>query len=66
MTMTINSDVENAVAQFGGADDPVTQGIAAKTANDIHWYLFDEDADKEFEIRVLCENYKNVFLFERV
>ena len=53
-------DNKIAVAQFGGTEDPDLKGMA-QTAN-VHWYLFEEDADKVFEINQLKEHYDFVFI----
>lgn len=62
MMMTINSDTKIAVAQFGNPDDEDIKEMAqAASEKGIHWYYFDETADKEFELQQLCEHYDIVF-----
>ena len=59
MTMITSLDTKIAIAQFGNPDDE----DMAQAANEkgIHWYYFDETADKEFELQQLCEHYDIVF-----
>lgn len=62
MTMTINTDIKIAIAQFGNPDDEVIKEMAeAMTEKGIHWYYFDETADEEFELNELCAHYPVVF-----
>ena len=59
----INSNVEFAVAQFGRTDDPDLVDLAREIGKlGVHWYIFDGAADKDFELRHLCNLYKFVFL----
>ncbi len=58
--------IKVAVAQFDGANaTEVFENIVLK---DVDWYLFDETADKEFELSQLCKNYDKVFVgkFEEI
>lgn len=59
MTM-INLDNKVAVAQFGDLEDP-TIGEIAKDSG-VHWYYFDQTADKDFELEQLYEHYDIVFI----
>lgn len=62
MMTTINSDTKIAVAQFGNPDDEELIIMAKEFSEQgIHWYYFDETADKEFELAQLCEHYDMVF-----
>lgn len=49
-----------AVVQFGGTEDPDLKELAQ--AANIHWYVFDEDADKAFEINHLKDHYAFIFV----
>ena len=49
-----------AVVQFGGTEDPDLKRMA-ETAY-VHWYVFEEDADKVFEINHLKQHYDFVFI----
>ena len=62
MTMMISSDTKIAVAQFGNPEDATLKEMAqAASEKGMHWYYFDETADKEFELQQLCEYYNIVF-----
>ena len=62
MTMMISSDTKIAVAQFGNPDDAQLKEMAqAASEKGMHWYYFDETADKNFELQQLCEHYDIVF-----
>lgn len=62
MMMTTNLDTKIAIAQFGNLDDEDIKEMAqAVSEKGIHWYYFDETADKDFELRQLCEHYDIVF-----
>ena len=49
-----------AVIQFGGTEDPDLKDMAQ--AAHVHWYLFEEDVDKIFEINHLKQHYDFVFI----
>lgn len=58
--------VKVAVAQFGGANAAeIFERIIIK---DVDWYLFDETADREFEIKELKQHYDKVYVgkFEEI
>lgn len=59
MTMITSSDTKIAIAQFGNPDDEDMAKAASEKG--MHWYYFDETADKEFELQQLCEHYDIVF-----
>lgn len=60
--MMTNSDTKIAIAQFGNPDDEDIKEMAqAASEKGIHWYYFDETADKNFELQQLCEHYNIVF-----
>ena len=62
MTMMINSDTKIAIAQFGNPDDAQLKEMAqAASEKGMHWYYFDETADRDFELQQLCEHYDIVF-----
>ena len=63
MTMMMtNLDTKIAIAQFGNPDDEDIKEMAqAASEKGIHWYYFDETADKNFELQQLCEHYDIVF-----
>ena len=62
ITMIISSDTKIAIAQFGNPDDEDIKKMAqAASEKGIHWYYFDETADKEFELQQLCKHYDIVF-----
>ena len=62
MTMMINSDTKIAVAQFGNPDDATLKEMAqAASEKGMHWYYFDETADREFEIADLKSHYDIVY-----
>ena len=63
MTMMMtNLDTKIAIAQFGNPDDEDIKEMAQATSEKgIHWYYFDETADKNFELQQLCEHYDIVF-----
>ena len=62
MTMITSSDTKIAIAQFGNPDDEdIKEMSQAASEKGIHWYYFDETADKEFELQQLCEHYDIVF-----
>lgn len=63
MTMMMtNLDTKIAIAQFGNPDDEDIKEMAqAASEKRIHWYYFDETADKNFELQQLCEHYDIVF-----
>ena len=61
-TMMTNMDTKIAIAQFGNPDDKDIIEIAqAASKKGMHWYYFDETADKDFESQQLCEHYDIVF-----
>ena len=62
MTTITSLDTKIAIAQFGSPDDEDIKEMA-KVASEkgIHWYYFNETADKNFELRQLCEHYNMVF-----
>jgi hypothetical protein len=63
--MTKTNLVKRAVAQFDRLDDPGLKRIASElTAQGVHWYIFDETADKEFEIAQLKEHYDYVGILD--
>lgn len=45
-----------AVVEFGSGEAESTVIV-----KDVDWYIFDETADKDFEIKLLCENYDRVY-----
>lgn len=51
--------IDIAIAQFGEID-----GIKPENAIEkgIHWYYFDETADRDFELRQLREHYRIVYV----
>ena len=52
-----------AITQFDNLEDKELQEIAQQaTEQGYHWYVFDKTADKEFELRQLCEHYDVVLL----
>lgn len=60
--MKTNMDINVAVAQFNDANSSVIESaITALGKIGGHWYIFDETADKEFELKLLCDNYDLVF-----
>ena len=62
MTMITSLDTKIAIAQFGNPDDEnIKEMSQAASEKGIHWYYFDETADKEFELQQLCEHQKIVF-----
>ena len=62
MTMMTSLDIKIAIAQFGNPDDEDIKEMAqAVSEKGIHWYYFDETADKHFELQELCEHYDIVF-----
>lgn len=61
-TMMTSLDTKIAIAQFGNLDDEDIKEMAqAASEKEIHWYYFDETADKNFELQQLCEHYDIVF-----
>ena len=61
-TMMTSLDTKIAIAQFGNPDDTELKQMAqAISEKGIHWYYFDETADKDFELEQLCEHYNIVF-----
>jgi hypothetical protein len=63
MMMTkINQDIKIAVAQFGDTLSPELETVIAGIGrNNLHWYYFDETADKEFELGQLKDFYDEVY-----
>ena len=62
MTTIISLDTKIAIAQFGNPDDEdIKEMSQAASEKRIHWYYFDETADKDFELQQLCEHYNIVF-----
>ena len=60
--MIISMDTKIAIAQFGNLDDEdIIEMAQAASEKGIHWYYFDETADKNFELQQLCEHYDIVF-----
>ena len=58
MTMITSSDTKIAIAQFGNLDDEDIKEMAQTASKKgIHWYYFDEMADKNFELQQLCKHY---------
>lgn len=56
--MIISMDTKIAIAQFGNLDDEdIIEMAQAASEKGIHWYYFDETADKDFELQQLCEYY---------
>ena len=52
MTMMTSLDIKIAIAQFGNPDDEDIKEMAqAVSEKGIHWYYFDETADKHFELQ---------------
>lgn len=61
----MKQSIKFAVAQFGAAEDPELMILASEIGKkDVDWYLFDETADKEFELRQLKEHYDFVYWCE--
>lgn len=59
---TTNMDFNIAVAQFNDANSPAIESVIAALGKiGGCWYIFDETADKEFELKLLCDNYDLVF-----
>lgn len=53
--------IKIAVAQFDRLEDPGLKRLASElTAQGVHWYIFDETADREFEIEQLKQHYDRV------
>ena len=62
MTMITSLDTKIAIAQFGNPDDKdIKEMSQAASEKGIHWYYFNETADKDFELQQLCEHYNIVF-----
>ena len=60
--MIISMDTKIAIAQFGNLDDEdIIEMAQAASEKGIHWYYFDETADRDFELQQLCEHYDIVF-----
>ena len=60
--MIISMDTKIAIAQFGNLDDEnIIEMAQAASKKGIHWYYFDETADRDFELQQLCEHYDIVF-----
>ena len=59
--MKLNLGINFAVVQFG--DDKVLNPQILSLIQMVggHWYYFDEDADKEFEIEALRPHYDVIF-----
>lgn len=56
--MIISMDTKIAIAQFGNLDDEdIIEMAQAASEKGIHWYYFDETADRDFESQQLCEHY---------
>ena len=55
-------DTKIAIAQFGNPDDEELKEMAQiASEKGMHWYYFDETADRKFELQQLCEHYDIVF-----
>lgn len=62
MTMITSLDTKIAIAQFGNPDDEdIKEMSQAASEKGIHWYYFNETADRDFELQQLCEHYNIVF-----
>lgn len=60
--MIISMDTKIAIAQFGNLDgEDIIEMAQAASEKGIHWYYFDETADRDFELQQLCEHYDIVF-----
>lgn len=65
--MKQNSNIKFAVAQFDNLEDGELKELAKKLSqNNVHWYLFDQTADREFELRQLNEHYDVVYLCKNI
>lgn len=60
MTLT-NSDTKIAIVQFGNLEDKEIKQIAKELKGQVDWYIFEEDADYNFEIKNLYEDYDAIF-----
>ncbi len=62
MTMKINLDIKFAVVQFGNINNEELIEIAKEiTKEGVRWYVFDETADREFELDLLREHYDIIY-----
>lgn len=56
---TMMNGIKVAVIQFDNPDDEYTKKLAKEL--DIDWYIFDETADKDFEIAALRDFYDCIY-----
>ena len=61
MTTMVSQDFKMAVVQFGNLEDKEIKQIAKELKGQVDWYIFEEDADYNFEIKNLYENYDAIF-----
>ena len=61
MTTMVSQDFKMAVVQFGNLEDKEIKQIAKELKGQVDWYIFEEDADYNFEIKNLYEHYDAIF-----
>ena len=60
MTTMNSQEYKIAVVQFGNLEDKDVMAIAKEMSKEVDWYIFEEDADYRFEVKVLYEHYDMV------
>lgn len=59
--MMASQEFKMAIVQFGNLEDKEIKQIAKELKGQVDWYIFEEDADYNFEIKNLYEDYDAIF-----
>lgn len=52
---------KTAIVQFNDINNSSIKALAEKLQWKVDWYIFDETADREFELKEICEHYDEVY-----